>query len=124
MGVHFCKFPHNGLCAFDQGSSGDVTMVFDNGHSYIAPDMLKHYVGDHDYIPPLPFIHDVMNAKLVDGVRWQTKSAGPQPIGYLNPGDDLGTPPTGYEKEKFVLQLMKVMREADRMGNRSQTRGG
>ncbi len=124
MGSHQCLFPHTGLCAFSQGSSGDVTMVFENGHSYEAPDMLKHYVYDHDYIPPLPFIHDVMNVQLVDGVRWQTKSAGrPQPIGYLNPGDDLGTPPAGYNKAEFVLQLMKVMLEADRMGNRRQTRG-
>ena len=125
MGIHACIFPHEELCAFSVGSSGDVTMVFSSGRVWEAPDMLTHYVYDQGWIPPVDFVNDVMHSTLVDGVRMQTKSPMlPKQVGYLDAGAVFNTPaPEGYDVEKFVLKLMKVMREADRLGNRRQTRG-
>lgn len=118
MGFHMCPYCEPAeVYRFSHLSSGDTTLVFDNGHRYQIPDMILHYVYDHQYLPPTVFVDDVMNQKLLEGERCQTKSIV-QPIGYLEGNYPKGCVPLGFvEKLEFLLQ------QANAMGNRIQYRG-
>lgn len=117
MGFHVCEYCDSN----PETSSGDVTMNFDNGHSYEAPDMLVHYVRDHEFQPPQQFVDDVLNTELVSGGRVQTRSpigAEPDRIGYLS-----GEYFKGPVPDSFVEKLERVMKlAADLTGGRTQTK--
>lgn len=123
MGFHVCEY-----CGFDPKpgsqfshfSSGDVTMFFDSGGVWEMPDMIKHYVADHGWDPPVAFIDDVMNHNLVEGRRAQTKSPAslPRKIAYLSGDFERGPVPEG-----FIERLVALMEQADQMGQRVQYRG-
>ncbi len=70
-------------------SSGDVTMSFHSGRSWVMPDMILLYV-ELGWVPPQDFIEDVMNSPLAAGDRRQTRSLSkqPTPVGYLNPREN------------------------------------
>lgn len=108
---------------FSNASSGDVTLTFDSGQAYQMPDMILHYVADHNWRPPEGFILDVMERQLVVFDREQTRGdleISPQRIGYLTGGAlvrSLGQVPVG-----FVDKLMGLMRQAGEQGDREQTR--
>ena len=122
MGFHVCEY-----CGWDPQpkplfshlSSGDVTLVFDFGRMWEMPDMILHYVADHNWQPPAEFIDDVMNHNLVAGQRAQTKSpTRPTRIAYLSGPFRTGPVPAG-----FVEKLESLMKQVAEMGKRVQYRG-
>lgn len=120
MGFHTCQFCQ---CKSDKSrrfpctSSGDVTLSFKSGREWIMPDMILHYVFDHQWQPPSEFVEDVMHSQLQDSYRRQTRGS-PMQVGYLNEIFVPGTVPDG-----FVDQLERLMNEAEQSGNRAQTKG-
>lgn len=48
-------------------STGNVTLTFDSGRSYVVPDNICHHVIAHEYQPSTSLIGDVMNARYVFG---------------------------------------------------------
>lgn len=113
MGFHTCPF-----CTDNpETSSGDVTLAFDNGHVYVVPDMILHYMAEHNYAPPEEFCKDVRLHQLVTGGRRQTKGLSVC-VGYLEPPNC----PKGYMPDVFQA-LWAHMERARRMGQRTQTRG-
>ena len=120
MGFHLCTFcKPDAQNRFSNISSGDVTLVFASGRSWEMPDMILHYVADHNWHPPGEFIRDVMNSQLIGGSRLQTKGLVVR-IGYLVVlnSSELGSVPNG-----FIDRLKECMRLADEIGQRIQTRG-
>lgn len=54
MGFHVCEYCGTNpqpKPRFSFLSSGDVTLVFGNGHMWEMPDMILHYVADHGWLP-------------------------------------------------------------------------
>lgn len=118
MGFHlceYCEWSKRNSKKFPITSSGDVTMVFDSGHTWTMPDMILHYVADHQWLPPALFIADVMNGKLVAGERLQTKGdpIHHESIGYLSGAFETGEVPVG-----FIEKLEALMKQSDEMGQR------
>lgn len=114
MGFHVCEYCNN------ETSSGDVILAFRNGNIYVMPDMIIHYVEQHDYQPPQSFIEDVMSGQLANGERrsndgWKVTQGG---IGYLS-GEYL----RGSVPHLFIYVLAGMMALAAKQGNRRQTRG-
>ena len=106
MGFHVCEYCH------DKTSSGDVTLRFVNGNQYKTPDMITHYVQDHDYSPPEQFVDDVLNTEFSGGSRTQTRSiATPKRIGYLS-----GDFPKGDVPKQFLEKLQRVIKLARQQG--------
>ncbi|MBI3633670.1 MAG: hypothetical protein HY226_05255 [Candidatus Vogelbacteria bacterium] len=129
MGFHICGFCDSG---FDMGenrfskiSSGDVNLTFENGHKWVMPDMILHYVGDHNWLPPTDFVKDVMNDELAECDRSQTRSSctskiyDGERVGYLR-GRVL---PGGVVPEDFLEQLEFLMKIAGSTGMRVVTNG-
>ena len=75
MGWHTCEFcPQEPTeTRFKNTSSGDVNLTFTNGHRWVMPDMILHYVADHSWLPPQDFMDDVINGELADSGRVQTR---------------------------------------------------
>lgn len=126
MGFHVCESckSKDESNRFPNTSSGDVNLTFTNGHKWVMPDMILHYVADHGWQPPSDFIADVMNGKLETGGRRQTRGGvsnvfdGATPVGYLK-----GMIPTGPVPDGFVDQLERLMQQASGGGMRAQTKG-
>ncbi|MEZ4661490.1 MAG: hypothetical protein R2911_28400 [Caldilineaceae bacterium] len=67
-GIHFCNLCHDPDIAFQQASekhfgSAEIR-VFYNNKIYAAPDLIFHYVVDHQYLPPIEFIEAVLRGPL------------------------------------------------------------
>ncbi|MFA6097780.1 MAG: hypothetical protein WC788_09240 [Candidatus Paceibacterota bacterium] len=119
MGFHVCEY-----CKKDRKnkhyntSSGDVTLHFDSGRSYVMPDMILHYIVDHGWVPPKSFVDDVVNNKVVESGRVQMRGGGgPTPVGYLKGPFETGSVPRG-----FVEKLEILMAAAEQNGYRMQTK--
>lgn len=115
MGFHVCEYCKN------ETSSGDVTLEFENGHIYEMPDMILHYIAEHSWVPSKSFMDDVLNERLAAGRRLQTKGLNETiKIGYLS-----GPLPDNPNVllPGFFMRLWSLMRQAQRMGKRSVTRG-
>ncbi len=118
MGQHGCKhhlcLAHSGGFKYSDQSSGDNYLVNSKGVTYKFADMLPHYM-EHGYKPPKQFVNDVMNDRIVDGRRSQTRGDGQVvEFGYLEPpfdtsGEEL---PAGFEEKLFEL-----MKKYDYSGN-------
>lgn len=127
MGFHVCEYcprePSEGN-RFKNTSSGDVNLTFENGHKWVMPDMILHYVADHGWSPPADFVEDVMSGTLVDFGRSQTRSIS---LGQIYDGKKVGYLSGYFEKgvvpERFVDKLEALMQIAGSAGNRSQTKG-
>ena len=125
MGFHVCEFCPNKTTKnlFQKTSSGDVNLTFINGHRWVMPDMILHYVADHGWAPPQEFIDDVMNGELADSGRRQTRALNigevmqGEKIGYLAGAFKQGVVPKG-----FIERLEYLMQRAGSMGNRVQTK--
>ena len=123
MGFHVCH-----LCGsmtqqlghrFPPTSSGDVTLVFENGHAYVMPDMIKHYIADHGWAPPEEFVNDVMHNNLFTlPLRSCRVRIEPVQVGYLRGEIKTGQVPAG-----FIERLEAYMQVAAESGQRRQTRG-
>jgi hypothetical protein len=48
--------------------NGEIRVTATNGINYVAPVLILHYVGAHEYLPPKEFIDAVMRA-----ARWQSR---------------------------------------------------
>lgn len=81
FGVHYCEFCaddyHGTYILHDQGKvflgSTDIA-VFDEPQSkiaYIAPDMVYHYVVDHNYLPPEAFVKAILNSPIPDTPEYE-----------------------------------------------------
>lgn len=129
MGFHACEFCDAVSVTknkFNHLSTGDVNLTFANGHRWVMPDMILHYLADHDWLPPQEFINDVLGVELADSGRIQTRgimmSIGDiyqgQRIGYLVGSFERGVVPDG-----FAERLELLMKKAGDMGYRAQTKG-
>ena len=136
MGFHLCQYLKNeeegkslGLRNMDAyRSSGDVTLCYASGRSWVMPDMVRLYV-ELGWVPPKEFVDDVMNSDVVDGDRRQTRGVPqkPQPVGYLNPKDNPLPRPFKVSDELpagFLEKLESHMKLAAEMGYRGQTFSG
>ena len=124
MGFHICEFCQKGTkTRFSPTSSGDVNLTFTNGHRWVMPDMILHYVADHRWLPPQEFINDIMTMELLDSGRRQTRSISSddvmtaQQVGYLTGSFTKGEVPDG-----FVKLLEILMMTANKMDYRTQTK--
>ena len=89
-------------------SSGDVTLSFSSGRSWVMPDMARLYV-ELGWVPPREFVDDVMNSLLVDS------ASRPQPVGYLHAKNDPLPRPFKVSDELpkgFLQKLEGLMAEA------------
>lgn len=133
MGFHTCEYcVDKGIePRFGHLSSGDVNLTFTNGDRWVMPDMILHYVADHNWPPPQKFIEDVMTGELAQCDRQQTRGMTLTAIfenrnkiyeavkvGYLS-----GSLTTGPVPEGFVEKLEELMKKAGAMGLRAQTKG-
>lgn len=63
-GFHFCDFCREQVvdgkikCAT---SSSELRVIGKNGISYASPQMIVHYIEDHQYLPPKEFVDAVMD---------------------------------------------------------------
>jgi hypothetical protein len=55
FGYHKCPF-----CNEKQGSNRYVLKIEDTLQCYDAPDMIIHYIEDHNYLPPQEFIDHIL----------------------------------------------------------------
>ena len=121
MGSHWCELCdgsyNNSGNLFPKTSSGDVNLTFKNGHKWVMPDMILHYVADHKWQPPQEFVEDVMNGELLRCDRTQTRDMGFE-VGYLS-----GEIIPGVVPEKFIENLESLMEIAAGFGMRAQTKG-
>jgi len=119
LGVHRCAYCSGGGF-FDHGSSGDVFLQFDSGVLWQMPDMILHYVADHEWLPPQEFVNDVMKSSLMGAERWQTKSiTKSRKVGYLE-----GEFARGIVPEGFVEKLEELMEKASGDEFKVQYRNG
>ncbi|MFA6593882.1 MAG: hypothetical protein WCT16_01360 [Candidatus Buchananbacteria bacterium] len=126
MGFHVCEFCHTDgkENRFSHLSSGDVNLTFANGHRWVMPDMILHYIADHRWQPPQEFINDVMTQPLSQHGRLQTRGISINEIfngtriGYLS-----GELTTGPVPADFIEKLEELMKLAAQSGNRAQTKG-
>jgi hypothetical protein len=109
MGFHVCEYC---LKKDKKTSSGTVYLNFGPGNHY----MILHYVKDHGYRPPVEFIEDVTNGRLIDSKRAQSKSIS-MPVGFLEGEFEKGEVPAG-----FIEKLEELMVGAELAGNRVQYR--
>lgn len=116
MGFHVCEYCHN------EHSSGDVTLAFANGHSWVMPDMILHYVADHDYLPPDDFIEDILHGQLTGAGCAQSKGT-PTPVGYLSGPFRTGANTADMLEQAFFVRLWSLLNKANKSGGRMQTRG-
>lgn len=56
MGDHDCEF-----CNKRESASCEIRTVSIDGTVYAAPELIKHYIESHGYLPPQEFIDSVMN---------------------------------------------------------------
>ena len=119
MGFHVCEFCRgNKESKYPITSSGDVTLHFDSGRSYVMPDMVLHYIADHHWVPPKEFIDDVINGEIAASDRRQTRSGNNlMSIGYLR-----GTFKEGSVPDGFIEKLEILMVAASQNGERLQTK--
>lgn len=118
MGAHFCDLPPcGGIFGEDVSSSGENFLFYRNA-AYRLPDwkMIRHYIEVHGYKPPDAFIQDVMENEPTSPNHHALKTC----IGFLDKAEpfDTGPVPPG-----FLAKLQEVMWQAERAGNRMQTRG-
>lgn len=119
MGFHICEYCRPGSKGrYHNTSSGDVILKFDSGNIWEMPDMILHYIADHEFKPPVEFIEDVMNGRVTGSKRLQTKGL-PRRVGYLSGNYAEGEVPAG-----FLEKLESLMIAAEHSGNRIQYRGG
>ncbi len=118
MGFHACEFCKDGQKGrYPNTSSGDVTLNFSSGNSYVMPDMILHYVFDHGWVPPKRFIDDVINGEATSSDRMQMRGSGLVSVGYLKESFETGSVPEG-----FIEKLEILMVAASQSGNRLQTK--
>jgi hypothetical protein len=127
VGFHTCEF-----CSREgrtpATSSGETELAFEGGLTFIVPDMLTHYVLEHHYQPPPEFVDAVLHRRLLGGHRAQAKGPGPHKgpaaspvkVGWLYSDD---YPRADKVDVEFLAALTRVLREANHMGLRTQTRG-
>ena len=113
MGYHECEFctgASKNTNRFSNTSSGDVSLTFTNGHSWVMPDMILHYVGDHKWAPPPSFVQDVTDGTLASSGRRQTRGIDVATVkkstrvGYLT-----GSIETGKVPDNFIYKLQELM---------------
>ncbi|MDO8558003.1 MAG: hypothetical protein Q7S09_02300 [bacterium] len=126
MGFHVCEYCTAETQAknrFQRNSSGDVNLTFANGHRWVMPDMILHYVADHGWKAPAEFVDDVMNGEFTKSGHVQTRSMSLSDIltgtrvGYLTGPFEIGSVPDG-----FTEKLEKLMQQAGAAGLRLQTK--
>lgn len=95
-----------------------MTLNFVNGHSYVMPDMIIHYIKTHNFKPPESLVNDVLSGELDSGARGQTKAPAVINVGYLSGN----TFEVGETPKLFMFALAGMMGFAATNGDRRQTR--
>lgn len=118
MGSYTCKICLKGKKVGTHANTAnrEMHLEFANGHKYIMPDMVLHYV-DHGWCPPANFVHDIVYESLttrttdMEYVNREAKTFhekfGLERIGYLGsavPSEEVGSvSPKFYEKLFYYL---------------------
>lgn len=120
MGFHTCEYcPKNGIVR-PATSSGDVTLNFRSTlaqKAFVMPDMIVHYILEHDYLPPENFVQSVLMFELSD----EKPTGNVERVGYLH-----GDFPKCNDAAKTLLILKRLtlqINKATSSGQRRQTRG-
>lgn len=118
VGFHTCQLcPKGGPgAALPETSSGEYTITFASGRTYHFPDMLFHYILEHNYHPPMEFVEDVMNGKPTSVSADHSRKTGVVQVGWLTEDFPKLTPSL-----PFLVALAQLMRTY--RGCRVQTRG-
>lgn len=66
MGDHDCEFCEN--C--NDSSSCEIRVISKDGKIYAAPELIKHYIKVHKYLPPQEFIDAVMTGPNPDSIEY------------------------------------------------------
>jgi hypothetical protein len=80
LGFHDCEFcdtpqpdkitiPHPKYSSTKLGST-EIMIIGQNDRSYHAPDLIYHYIRDHNYLPPAEFIEAVMSVAAPDSEEY------------------------------------------------------
>ena len=118
MGMHQCLFcPPGTRLTPENSSSGDTVLVFAGGGVWKVPDLIKHYVRVHKWLPPQKFVTDVMSRE-IDLTPINTRLPADR-TAYLE-----GKFEPGHVPADFLEKLAWAMQVADLAGNRQQFRGG
>lgn len=123
MGFHICEYCKTKKSnMFPATSSGDNKIETDNIIIWF-PDMVLHYVADHNWLPPQNFIEIIMNHLPEVIVRGRVQCRGisekkEERIGYLSGSFPQGAVPAG-----FIRRLQTVMSHCSCSGSRMQTKG-
>ena len=71
LGYHECDFCHEdlGVSVWNNGKqlvlgSAEIRVIGKRGIAYAAPNMIYHYIVDHQYLPPSEFIQAVLESPL------------------------------------------------------------
>lgn len=123
MGFHICEYCQaKGNNMFPGTSSGDNKIETEDVIIWF-PDMVLHYITDHNWLPPHNFIEIIMNylpeVIACKRVQYQgTSEKKVERIGYLSGSFPRGSVPSG-----FIQRLQTVMSYCSCLGTRMQTKG-
>jgi hypothetical protein len=115
VGFHVCPYCEK-IGEVPETSSGETLLDFGGDGMYLVPDMLPHYVLEHNYDPPAGFKNAVLNGRLSPSPRINPQGAFQ--LGWL--GD---MPTTDNPSWAFLAMLHRVLRRARASGTRRQTKG-
>lgn len=56
-----------------QLGSSEIRVIGNNGKMYASPDLIYHYIADHNYKPPEEFLQAVLNGPKPDSEEYKRK---------------------------------------------------
>jgi hypothetical protein len=128
MGFHTCEYCAQKGNIRPATSSGDVTLKFRSNlaqTAFVMPDMIVHYVLEHDYLPPENFVNSVLLFELSD----EEPTGNIDRVGYLTGNFQKNDESAGQRRMdaaktlSFLRRLTYHIRKATSLGHRRQTRG-
>jgi hypothetical protein len=105
LGDHDCEF-----CEKRESACCEIRVVSIDGQVYAAPELIKHYIEAHSYLPPQEFIDAVMNGpapgtKEYGDIVRRLPESWEQRLPDINDKD--------YEKKMMALMMDRMSGEVD-----------
>jgi len=122
MGFHRCEYclvdPHGRV----HTSSGDNYLRFTSGRLWAMPDMIIHYIEDHNYQPPQVFIDDITNGVFVEPKPNTNQRDYAEGAEYIQVGYLAGDFQKGPVPPEFLVKLHGYL-DRENQANHIGTRG-
>lgn len=127
MGSYTCKICPKGKTVGTRANtaSREMFLEFANGHKYIMPESILHYV-DHGWCPPPHFVHDIVHEPLTTrttdmqyvnrGAETFHEKFGLERIGYL--GDIVPNEEVGFVSPEFCEKLFYYLTSKEKLTGR------